>query len=83
MDETLELSAEDLGDVHDDLRGIRVACSGATDNLRSLLDTIPAGSGCVITIVGVDGEDEGDEDAEWWRGVDEFFGTTEASPRQR
>ena len=78
MDETLELSAEDLGDVHDDLRGIRVACSGATDNLRSLLDTIPAGSGCVITIVGVDGEDEVDE---LWRGVDEFF-ATEASPCQ-
>ena len=76
MDDTHQFTAEALENLCDDLRDIRVACSEATDALRDLLDQIPPGSGCIITIVGVDGEDEVDEDkedAELWRGVDEFF----------
>ena len=63
--DTLELNGEDLSNICYDLREIKVTCSGATDNLRYMMDQIPLGSGCIITIEGVDdGEEEVDEDGE-------------------
>ena len=64
MDMDIELTGEALNDLCSDLRDIRVTCSGATDELRHLLDQVPFGSGCTITIEGVDGEEEGPDDGD-------------------